>query len=774
MVLDGLRVLDLSRGIAGPYCTKLLADAGAEVVMVEPAAGHPERRRSPALFDFLHTSKQSVGLAVGRRLAPAADVMVVDGLPPSWATPGLRHQVLTTLSPFGTDGPWAGRPATDFTLQAWAGSTGSRGLPGREPIAAAGQLGEWLAGTYAAVGTLAAWLEAARSGQGDRVDVAIFDCMAVCMVNFPSVFADFATACGQTPMLAARRSVEVPSIEPTADGWVTFTTNSAQQFSDLMLMVGRPELAEDDRFRRAGPRFEHRHEFWEIIRSFTRHRTTSEVLQAAGLLRIPAAPVLHGASVDAFEQFAARGVFVAHPSGRFRQPRVPYRLSDNPTRPFGPVPHPRQHDQSVEWDARPRRAADGWRLPLEGIRVVDLTAWWAGPCATHLLGCLGADVVKVESARRPDMMRFASTLTPPAPQWWEWGPMAHGVNTNKRGITLDLNHPAGRELLLRLVATADLLVENYTPRVMEQFALDWPTIHRANPRLSMVRMPSFGLDGPWRDRPGFAQTMESLSGMAWLTGFADGPPVLVRGAGDPLAGLHAAFGALLAMAARRATGRGQLVEATMVEAALNATAEQAITYQLTGRLLERRGNRSLGGAVPHGLYRCRGDDTWLALAVTTDRQWRALVEVLEDEGVPAPATLPDPASMTARARARNEEEIDRWVEKLAGRTGPGPLADRLAAAGVPAAEVIVPATVRQNPQLRHRRLFEVEAHPVTGEHPVPGLPLRMGQVASWLRRPSPTLGQHNDEVLEELGCGAAARADLRAQGVIAETLAAGR
>jgi crotonobetainyl-CoA:carnitine CoA-transferase CaiB-like acyl-CoA transferase len=127
-------------------------------------------------------------------------------------------------------------------------------------------------------------------------------------------------------------------------------------------------------------------------------------------------------------------------------------------------------------------------------------------------------------------MRFASTKLPTEDRWWEWGPLFHGVNGGKRGITLDLGSRLGVEMFERLVETADVLVENYTPRVMEQFGLGWERVHEINPELVMVRMPAFGLDGPWRDRTGFAQTMECVTGMAWLTGFADGPPVLVRGA----------------------------------------------------------------------------------------------------------------------------------------------------------------------------------------------------------------------------------------------------
>ena len=174
------------------------------------------------------------------------------------------------------------------------------------------------------------------------------------------------------------------------------------------------------------------------------------------------------------------------------------------------------------------------------------------------------------------------------------------------------------------MAAADAAVENFSPRVMDNLGLVYDELAALNPRLIMVRMPAFGLDGPWRDRVGFAQTMEQLTGMAWLTGFADGPPVIPRGPCDPLAGLHALVALLVALEHRARTGRGQLIEATMVEAALNAAAEMVLEHGAYGTHLARDGNRGPVGA-PQNLYACRGDDRWLALAVTSDAQWRALV-----------------------------------------------------------------------------------------------------------------------------------------------------
>ena len=570
LMLDGVRVIDCTTQIAGPYCSKLLADAGADVVKVEPPDGDPMRHwGSGALFDYLNTSKRSV-LGPPGDLLVAADVLIsnepVDTAVLWSDNPSL---VVVAITPFGCDGPWAGRPSTEFTLQAACGSIGQRGLPEQPPLSAGGRLGEWLAGTYAALGAIAALREASRSGRGELVDVAMLDCMAVTMVTYPSVFASFA---GRPDVAGTGRTIEVPSIEPTRDGYFVATTNSAQQFHDFLLMIQRPDLVADPDLPQVAKRFRRREEFLSAVHQYTTQHTTEEILEEAALYRIPAGPLLNGSTMTQFEQFVARGSFVPNPSGRFLQPRVPYRISGFSPRPFTPAPGLGHDDGSVEWTRRtdaPNPASgaarrdggaggDGWRLPLADIRVVDCTAWWAGPVATAALAALGADVIKIESVTRPDNMRFASTRPPTHDRWWEWSPIFHAANAGKRGVTFDLSRPEGSEMFERLLQTADVLVENFTPRVMEQFGFDWDRVHSLNDQLIMVRMPAFGLDGPWRDRTGFAQTMECLTGMSWLTGFAEGPPVLVRGACDPLAGMHAVIASHARADGTRSRWRGNL------------------------------------------------------------------------------------------------------------------------------------------------------------------------------------------------------------------------
>jgi crotonobetainyl-CoA:carnitine CoA-transferase CaiB-like acyl-CoA transferase len=340
------------------------------------------------------------------------------------------------------------------------------------------------------------------------------------------------------------------------------------------------------------------------------------------------------------------------------------------------------------------------------------------------------------------------------------------ANSNKLGVTLDLARPKGLALLEQLIARCDVVVENFTPRVLEQFGLGWERVRALNPRAILMRMPAFGLTGPWRDHTGFAQTMEQMTGLAWVTGHAHDQPRIPRGPCDPIAAMHAAFALLVALEERAATGRGLHVESTMVESALGIAAEQVVEWSAYGRRMEREGNRS-ALAAPQGLYACADGpgvvDKWLALSVATDAQWRALRELL---GSPAWAT--DPALDTREGRRRAHDAIDAQLRVWVQGRDRDALVAALRARGIPASPVVNASRVlRANPQLAARGYFETPAHPVVGPMPLPTLPFRFASVSRWIRTPAPTLGQHNGAVLSTmLGLSPEALRELEAEGVI--------
>ena len=361
---------------------------------------------------------------------------------------------------------------------------------------------------------------------------------------------------------------------------------------------------------------------------------------------------------------------------------------------------------------------------------------------------LGAEVIKVESIQRPDGIRFVNAK--PGPPVWEASSIFQGVNTGKRAITLRLDREEGRRALRTLALRADVLIENYSARVLEQFDLGWETLSAWNPRLVLVRMPAWGLDGPWRDRTGFAMNIEQACGIAWRGGYPDLP--IIANICDPVGGLHAVIGLFAALEHRRHTGRGQLVEVPLVEPGLNIAAEQVIEYSAYGVLLGSEGNRG-PDAAPQGVYACRDGSG-------SRSRWRATRNGARSGGCcprlrsrgprPPRAARRDRRLARARVRAPRRRRLD----------------EQLLAAGVPAQVLANAHLVMPHPQLEHRAYFQTLEHPHTGRARYPGLPF-VGLADGHPRRPPPTLGQHNREVLAgELGIADEELARWEREGII--------
>jgi crotonobetainyl-CoA:carnitine CoA-transferase CaiB-like acyl-CoA transferase len=776
--LDDLRVVECASEIAGPYCGKLFIDAGAEVIKVEPPTGDPFRRRAPygvdlggkdpALFRYLNAGKRSV-TAESRSdeleaLVASADIVIDDGVPSHIEIEELRRAnpelVVVSITPYGRDNSWERRPATEFTVQAEGGDVGGRGRLSRPPHQAGGRLAEWMTGTYAAVGGLAAAFAARTSGFGEHVDVSMIETSATAftvshMWLIPRMFPG--------GMDGPARMVERPAIVPTADGWVGFTTHGRHQFDAFLILIGRTDLLGDEELATKEGRARRGEEWDRLVAEATKGRTTEDLMEHAKALRVPAAPVLDGETVALHPQIKERGVLVSSADHDFLQPLPPYLIDGERSAPPRKSPVLGEANGKIATRTRQRRDEDhqpGSR-PLDGVRVIDATAWWAGPMAGQLLALLGADVIHVESVSRPDAVR---TVTPPTPgPWWERSPCFFGNNAGKRGITLDLDDPRGLELMKRLIAKSDVVLENFSPRVFERFGLDWPQVRAANDQAIFARMPAFGLDGPWRDRVGFAQTMEQITGLASATGFPDEPPMMPRGPCDPNAGVHAVFAILLALRRREQTGKGSLVEVPMVESALNLAAEQVITYSAYGTLIGREGNHG-PDASPQNVYACREKETWIALAIQDDAQWRALVGVL---GAPAWAT--DPALETVEGRCDRAEAVDAKLEQWFADKDLGEVVERLTEVGVPAGKVTDPRRLDEHPRLLETGFFEFLEIPEAGRQPVPRAPFRFERIEAWYTRPSPTLGEHNAEVLDELGLSRSEQDELEEAGVIGRT-----
>jgi crotonobetainyl-CoA:carnitine CoA-transferase CaiB-like acyl-CoA transferase len=572
----------------------------------------------------------------------------------------------------------------------------------------------------------------------------MLEVLAMCLTYYPVTFHD---QLGR-PM-RKRRAQPTPGVAQAKDGLVGLGVGTGQQWLDFCVMVEHPEWTEDPKL------FLDRTRLGPTINAWVAERTVTEVLDAATAFRIPNAPIVNGGNAATFEHFRLRETFVRNPVDGAANPRPPIRLSS---------PGPLRGGPSARPSAR-------GALPFSDLRVLDMTAYWAGPLVGHVLALLGADVIHLESPKRPDGARLVGGVPQTEERFWERGPIFSALNTNKKSVTIDLNTPRGVELVRGLAGTCDVVVENFTPRVLDQIGLSYESLREVRPDIVMVRMPGFGLDGPWRDLAAFAFVIEDASGLTWLTGHEDGPPLEPYCVGDPNAGLHALFGVLVALAHRDRTGEGGLVEAAMVDAALNIAAEQVIESSAYDRVLQRDGNRG-PCAAPQNLYQAAGvdeygrDDVWVAIAVANDEQWLALRRALGE-----PDWSHDSALRTASGRAAAHDAIDAHLGRWCREREADDIVACLWEAGVPVAKVMQPHRQPDLAQLEFRQFFEMVEHPVAAGSRYSTLPMRFSRGPERLHaRHAPLLGEHTAQLLAELGLDQAEIDALEADGVIGDAL----
>jgi crotonobetainyl-CoA:carnitine CoA-transferase CaiB-like acyl-CoA transferase len=384
---------------------------------------------------------------------------------------------------------------------------------------------------------------------------------------------------------------------------------------------------------------------------------------------------------------------------------------------------------------------------LGGIRVLDLSMGWAGPLTAGTLAAFGAQVIKVESRGHLDWWRGGIAVfdmdDPNQP--WERSGSFNAVNRNKLGITLDLSTEAGRALVRRLIQLSDVLVENFAPRVMEQFGLTYPSVRATNPSIIMLSMPAFGLAGPWREYSGVGQTTESMGGIAALCGYEDGPPVLQpHPYGDPIAGQAGVIAVLMALRHRRRTQQGQHIELAHIDAVTPHIGGPLMDYVMNGRVQPRRGN---GSPVmsPHGCYPAAGDDRWVVIASGSDEQWRRLCTVMD-----RPELADDPRYRTLLGRLERRAEVDALVAEWTRTRDAFEITDLLQRQGIAAGPVASNADLAADPHLQQAGYFHTLARRLVGTHSYPTTAARLSRTPARYHAPAPLLGEHSAAVLKEI------------------------
>ena len=801
--------------------------------------------RSP-LFLHLNTNKRSVVADPGspspsandlefvQALVAESDIVIESFAPGHLNTVGLSYDtmcrlrpgiVLTSITPFGQTGSYAeaGYRGSDIVTYAMGGPMWGTGIDEREPVKLSGDVTSYQVGNLAAVPTLAAFQISQRSGRPAHVDVSAFEAQAGTIDRRTSYLIYQAytnTDVAREPRQPQRASPV--GFYPVSDGWAlvftlpNWTPRMVQTLAAAGLGLGDGDGEDSLADRFANPGWVFDPDLPDMVETalyrWLFSHTKASVAAAAQVHKWGVTPLNAPVDVLTDEHFAARGVFVPvpHPvAGTVTQLTAPFRLhsgsnSSSDARPDIPTRAPLlgEHDAAIR-----ARVAEGRsngapaspdhleglahheppRLPLDGIRVLDLTVVWAGPGCTMYLSDLGAEVIRVDNpfvfptatrglmARPPaEVVRELGPLSgypdnDPGPRPWNRQNMFSSHGRGKLSCTLDPRTELGRETLLRLVDHVDVIVENNSLGVLAKLGLDWETVHAANPRVIMLRMPPMGLDGPSADWLGFGANFESMCGLTGLRGYADDDPTSLTSVFhmDPASAATAAFTVLAVLGKRDGvgatgtgdrggTGVGELIEFSQSENVMQHIGEYFIDAAANGTRHHPLGNRSVARA-PQGCYRCATDparpdqdDEWAVIACENDADWQALAALLDraaGEGVPGLEA--DERFATLDGRMAHHDEIDvrisAWTEQLTSAE----VFHQCQQAGVPGGPVLRESQLRADPQMADRCWFRQNGSVEQGWHSFPGRQWGWdGPEMPW--RPIGILGDANEYVFRQI------------------------
>ena len=790
-LLAGLRVVDLA-GEPAAMTGRILADLGAEVRRVEPPGGDPLRGVAPLGPDG--TSLRFAAWNAGKtclevtgpddpRLAELLDGADVVLDTPGW--PGAMEldesrapaAVWVHVTAFGTDGPRARWRASDLGVMASTGNMYCTGDPDRAPVRCTEPTAWSHVGPEAAVATLSAL----ASGRPQVVDVSAQEAVMIASMGHVGRFP-------RTKMRGKRSGASVGitrEIWPCLDGFVSFGLRGGKARVANMQTITR--LVSED--GPAGPALTERD--WTtydhnrvtrdeldaiaapIAEYFGRH-SMAELYEIAVQTNLMLAPANSPRQLIESRQLEARAFFCAlAPAAHF--PRSFLHVTspgDTVSRP-GPSGPARAAPprEALRWPARAKSPSAADTPPAttngtpsapawSGTKLLEFGTGAAGPIAVRYFAEHGATVVRVESRSRPDFLRTYG-MGPGNPCGLEGSDMFDALNPGKLSVTLNLKHPEGVALARRLVQWTDAVAENFAPRAMRSFGLDYASMVADKPDLVMVSSCLQGQTGPHKDYPGFGGQGSALGGYNLLTGWADREPVGPYGTiTDSLAPRFVASALAAGLLYRRRTGRGVHLDVAQVEAAVYSLSPWVLDYDVNGHTGSRQGNRS-ERAVPHGAFACAGEDRWVAIAAWDDHDWTRLAVAM---GLDRDTTR---RLGTFEARRAAVDEVEDLVTAWTATRAPEDVANTLQGAGIEAVPVADLGDASADPQLRHRRHFVNLEHPCMGVCGYEHNGFRLSDAPAGFTRSSPTLGEHNTYVLGEvLGLSGAEQQRLLDDGVL--------
>lgn len=765
--LAGIRVVELGQGAALAYAGKLFADLGAAVAKLEPEGGDKLRQMPPlvtladntaesAWFAWLNTGKQGLTDTPARRAAllAAADLLL-DARPPAEqldpatghaairaAHPGLH---IVSLSWFGLSGPYRDFAATDSVMRALAGLVKNTG-PVDRPIMLPEHQGFAPHGLTAFIAACAAlW-----SGPAGRMfEISAHEANAV-IAEYQAVISFSPGPPEQRHGLNRWHPTFPMGCYPCQDGWLGITVLTPDQWRNWCDLLGRNDLADDPRFATSPQRLQEADELDAIHGPILLTRPARAWFEEGLRRRIPLVIVPSMADLLAEPVLQSRAAFatVTIADAQFRAPAIPLHLNDTPPATTGTAPRAGADNATPLPEPRPRAAPPPpSALPLAGLRIVDMAMGWAGPLTTRQMADLGAEIIKIEGRAYPDWWRGHDySAEAMRSQAYETRLNFNALNRNKTGITLDLTRPDGADLARRLVMTADAVVENYSQGVLPKLGLDYPSLVKLKPDLVMVTMPAYAAGTAWAETRAYGSTLEQGSGLPSLAGEEGWPPTMTHVAGgDPNGGFNAGAALIAALLHRKRTGHGQLIDLSQVECMLPLAAAGIIHQSLNGQPPRRRGNRH-PLFVPHGVFRCRGADAWIVLAITDDAAFRRLCHLIG-----RPDLGDDPSLATAPGRRADEDRIEAaittWTETHTPDDAMAALQEAGIAAGVARG---FNELVTAEPHLLARGFWQRIDRAILGPHWQPTPAFRENAQPYAIRTPAPTLGQSTRDVLSRI------------------------
>ena len=768
-MLKDIRVLDLADERGG-FCSKLLADLGASVIKVEQPQenkmGNADLKEYS--YVYLNANKHSITLdpklikdkKAFLRLVNQADVLVETFRPGYLEAIGLGHKTLQRENPgvihvsitgFGQYGPGRTYRSCDLVASASGGQMYLVGNPSGRPCAPFGEQSYYTASLFGAVRVLLALRKRSLTGTGGHIDLSLQEAVASTL--------DYVMVGWFYEKTIARRQGNLYGnsffcILPCRDGYIQITI--FQQWRTFVELLASENMAGDltnALWNDEAYRVSHISHIVEVVTAWTKSHTVEELFSLGQAMRFPWAPICSLQDVLASPQLEARGFFMhVHIPGSDSTvpcPTLPCTFSGFPkTSRSAPLSdeHNKAFAKGLLWPRLDKsrtappapndaEAGSPTRGILSGVRVLDFTWMLAGPYATRILADCGAEVIKVQSKKTA---KGAETNTSGYFNTW---------NRNKRSITLDLSHAEARRTILELTAISDVVVENFSPRVMSNWGLSYDTLKEAKPDLIMAGISAMGQTGPWRNFVGYGPTFHALSGLTSLTSAGKTSPVgLGHAYGDTIIGLYAALAILAALRHKDVTGEGQYIDISGYESicSLLGPAFLAVNAKKSSQSPEDC-NGNYIPAAPHGCYLCAGNDRWCVIAVFAENEWQTFCDLLDN-----PEWTKKKIFSTAALRRENHAVLDRHVESWTSLHAPETIVRLLQRHGIAAGVVENAEDLAHDPCLVARSFFIELTHPALGKTMSDRSALNLPADTTKEWKSAPLLGEDNMYVFMEL------------------------